>query len=69
MALIDKKVIDEAIGSITERVDEGTKKADKISKMKLGFEIAKELRDSGGFTDNEFNDFSKNVLRQLGFNI
>lgn len=68
MALIDKKMVDEVVGKIEERVDEGTKEATKLKKFELGFEIVKEIHKNNGYTDEECNDFLKSMLKSLGFN-
>lgn len=69
MALIDKKMVDEVMNQVTERVDSGTKEATKIKKFELGFEIIKELNKIGGLTSDEETELLKKMLKSLGFNI
>lgn len=68
MNIIDKNRVNEIIGAVTERVDSGTKEATRMKKFEMGFEIAKELHDVGGYTDMEYIDFMKKLLKQIGFN-
>lgn len=69
MALIDKKMVDDVMNQVTERVDSGTKEATKIKKFELGFEIMKELKNIGGVTPEEETEFLKKMLKSLGFNM
>lgn len=69
MGLIDKKMVDEVMNQVTERVDSGTKEATKMKKFELGFDIAKELERTGGLSTDEYNVFLKKLLKQIGFNM
>lgn len=69
MALIDKNMVNDITQAISEKVDEGTKKATNMKKFELGFEVIKELGRIGEVTPAEEGEFLKKLLKQLGFNV
>lgn len=70
MELINKNMVNEIVGTISDKVDEGTKKATNLKKFELASQIADDIHGiSGGFDDYEYVEFKKKLLKQMGFTL
>ena len=68
MALIDKSLVNEVVEKVSDKIDEGTKKATNLKKYELASQIADDIRNvPGGFNDSEYTEFKKSLLRAIGF--
>lgn len=72
MNIIDKNQVDDIKSTVVEKVDEYKKEINqktKIDRFRLIFDIGTEKHRTGGYTDEEYNDFLDKLADSAGFNM
>ena len=72
MGLIDKNQVEDIKRTVVDKVDEYKKEINqktKIDRFRLAFEIGQEKQRTGGYTEEEYNEFLNALASQMGFDM